>query len=66
MRTPQTEPSTALLAGALDHLLIFLLRGCELSARRAGLLLDRLADDPAADGELRLACQRMSETLESR
>lgn len=55
--------SAELLAGALDNLLNYLLRGCGQSARRAGLLLERLANDPAADHEFRLACQHMSDRL---
>lgn len=54
----------ALLAGTLDHLLRFLLNGCDHSAHRAAMLLDRLAADPGADGELRAICRRMSDHLE--
>jgi hypothetical protein len=61
-----TRPDPALLAGALDHLLNYLLRGCGHSAHRAGLLLARLAEEPAAGAELRLACQRMSDRLDAR
>ena len=55
---------TALLAGALDHLLRFTLNGCDQSARHAAYLLDRLSNQDDMGDELRDLCQRMSESLE--
>lgn len=52
-----------LMAGALDNLMRFLLTGCRHSARRAAILLERLAAAPDTDADLELTCQRMSDSL---
>ncbi len=59
------QPSATLLAGTLDNLLHYLLDGCDHSAHRAVMLLDRLTLDPGADEELRAICRRMSDRLEA-
>lgn len=59
---PAAQPE--LLAGALDNLIHHVLTGCGQSARRAVLLLDRLAVADETDAELQDACQRMRERLE--
>lgn len=55
----------ALLTGALDHLLRYLLTGCGQSAGHAALLLDRLATQEDMSEELSALCLRMCDTLDS-
>jgi hypothetical protein len=62
MNTPPGFTSTAipasLWAGALSQVLSFSETGCPHSARRAADLLDRLADNPQLDGDIRDLCER--------
>lgn len=58
---PHTQ--SALLAGALDHLMRYNLTGCRHSARHAAYLLDRLATEPGLMIDLATLCSRMSEML---
>ena len=53
----------ALLAGALDHLLLNAITGCNLSAPHASYPLDRLAEHPDVSGDLRANCERMCSEL---
>lgn len=57
-------PTATLWAGALSLLLRHNETGCPKSRRQAADLLDRLANDPALDGETRSLCSRASERLE--
>jgi hypothetical protein len=56
---------TALIAGALDHLMRHTLTGCEQAAHHAAQLLEVLSERADLDREMRSLCDRMSERLES-
>ncbi len=62
----QQTAQLELLSGALDNLIRHTLTGCGQTARRAAILLDRLAEAGETDSELQNACQRMCEHLEDR
>ena len=59
------DSNTALLAGALDHLMRHSLTGCVQAAHHAAQLLDVLSDRNDLDSDTRSLCGRMSELLES-
>lgn len=56
-------PNVELYAGALCLLIRHDLTGCALAARQAASLLDRLADLPGTDGEIRCLCETMAALL---
>jgi hypothetical protein len=55
--------TASLWAGALSQVLSFSETGCPHSARRAADLLDRLADNPQLDGDIRDLCERAARRL---
>jgi hypothetical protein len=59
------DSNTALIAGALDHLMRHTLTGCEHAAHHAAQLLDVLSERTDLDSETRCLCGRMSEHLET-
>jgi hypothetical protein len=59
------DSKTALIAGALDHLMRHTLTGCEHAAHHAAQLLDVLSERADLDREMRSLCGRMSECLEA-
>lgn len=61
----KSNANLSLMEGALGHLLRYALDGCGRSRQHAMRLLDRLADQPGLEGEIRGLCTRMSDALES-
>ena len=59
------DSKTALIAGALGHLIRHSLTGCEQAALHAAQLLDVLSERADLDREMRSLCDRMSERLEA-
>jgi len=59
------DSNTALIVGALDHLIRHALTGCTQAAHHAAQLLDVLSERPDVDGETRFLCGRMAESLEA-
>jgi len=59
------DSTTALFAGALDHLMRHALTGCLHSARHAVQLLEALAGRADVDRETRSLCDRMCLVLDS-
>lgn len=59
------DSKTALIAGALDHLMRHSLTGCAQAAHHAAQLLDVLSERADLDREMRSLCDRMSERLEA-
>lgn len=59
------DSNTALLTGALDHLMRHSLTGCRQAAHQAARLLDALSERADLDGETRTLCGRMCDRLES-
>jgi hypothetical protein len=57
------DSNTALLTGALDHLMRHALTGCEHAAHQASRLLEQLSERADVDRDTRLLCERMSEKL---
>ncbi|WP_162085097.1 hypothetical protein [Sulfuriferula nivalis] len=62
--SPRDTAPIALLVSSLNHLLNYTLSGCQLSARHAAFLLDRLSNQDDVDEGLRLLCLQMSDRLE--
>lgn len=60
------DSKTALITGALDHLMRHTLTGCAQAALHAAQLLDVLSERRDLDSETRSLCGRMSEHLETR
>lgn len=61
----RAKEDTALLAGALEQLMRYLLSGCAHSAKHATYLLDRLSTHPELGEEMQDVCDRMCEFLEN-
>lgn len=59
------DTNTALLTGALDHLMRHSLTGCEHAAHQATRLLEVLSERSDVDNETRRLCGRMCEKLEA-
>ncbi len=59
------DSKTALITGALDHLMRHALTGCGLAAHHAAQLLDVLSERSDVDSETRCLCGRMCELLET-
>ena len=55
--------SHRILTGALAYLALHMEGGCPRSAYLASLLLNRIADDPQNDTQLRSEAQRLAETI---
>lgn len=55
--------SHRILTGALAYLALHMEGGCPRSAYLASLLLNRIADDPENDTQLRCEAQRLAETI---
>ncbi|MGE0876557.1 MAG: hypothetical protein AB7O31_17980 [Burkholderiales bacterium] len=54
---------TAIAAGALENLAIFLTHGCVRAASRVRLLCARLAADPRADARVRDGARRLAASM---
>lgn len=59
------DSNTALITGALGHLMRHTLTGCGQAAHQAAQLLDVLSERSDLDSDTRSLCGRMSEHLES-
>lgn len=59
------DSNTALLTGALDHLMRHSLTGCQHAAHQAARLLDALSERADVDRETRALCGKMCERLEA-
>lgn len=59
------DSNTALITGALDHLMRHTLTGCAHAAHHAAQLLDTLSERADLDSETRCLCGRMCELLET-
>lgn len=59
------DSNTALITGALDHLMHHALTGCGHAAYQAAQLLEVLSERSDLDSDTRSLCGRMSEHLES-
>lgn len=57
--------NTALITGALDHLMRHTLTGCQQAAHHAAQLLGVLSERPGLDSDTRGLCDRMCEYLEN-
>lgn len=53
-----------MVAGALAHLARHMETGCPRAARRAAMLLDRVANDPEADAHLRSHARELVDILD--
>jgi len=62
--TGTTTPTTALLTGALDHLMRHQLTGCTQAAHQAARLLDALAESADVDVITRGLCGQMCDRLQ--
>lgn len=58
------QPPARLVAGALAHLARHMETGCPRAASLAILLLDKVANDPEADGHLRRHARDLVDVLE--
>lgn len=59
------DSNTALIAGALGHLMRHTLTGCSHASHLAAQLLDALSERSDVDSETRFLCGKMCELLEA-
>ncbi len=62
---PKPHTSSRIISGVMAYLSMHMENSCPRSAYLAALLLNRIADDPENDEQLRLQAQRLAEAIEN-